>query len=398
MDAAPEGQPGPDASSSGNHNGSNPAGTPWELGRVVGRGPSHDPLAALRTPADPPFDVFLSGTVFLDIIFTGLGGPPASGTEIFTEGMGCSPGGVANLAIALSRLGLRTSLAAAFGHDVYGDFCWRTLAEQEAVDLSPSRKFPHWHSPVTVSLAYQADRSLITHSHEPPLTPDEMIKSQGLTSTRACFVDLGPEVEDWTRQAAADGARVFADVGWDPTERWSPALLERLSSCYAFLPNAPEALAYTRTDTPEAALARLGDLVPVAVVTRGSRGALAVDNETGEYADVPALPVEALDATGAGDVFAAGFVTSTLAGWPLLHRVRFANLCAALSVQHFGGSLSAPGWADIAAWWQVAKRVPGLGDVAKDYAFLNDVVPQDPVGAVRRATATIGFQTGGIEP
>ncbi|MGH3488645.1 MAG: PfkB family carbohydrate kinase, partial [Actinopolymorphaceae bacterium] len=287
---------------------------------------------------------------------------------------------------------------AAFGHDVYGDFCWRTLCEQEGVDLSTSRKFPHWHSPVTVSLAYQSDRSLITHAHEPPLSPDEMINCQGAANTRACFVDLGPEAEDWTQRAAADGARVFADVGWDPTEQWSSALLDRLSDCYAFLPNTPEALAYTRTTTPEDAVAKLGDLVPVAVVTRGSRGALAVDNETGERADVPALPVEALDTTGAGDVFAAGFVTSTLAGWPLLHRLRFANLCAALSVQHFGGSLSAPGWADIAGWWQVAKRVPGLGDVAKDYAFLDDVVPQAPVGAVRRASATIGFQTGGIEP
>jgi sugar/nucleoside kinase (ribokinase family) len=372
--------------------------TPWELGRVVGRGPSHDPLASIRTDADPTFDVFLSGTVFLDIIFTGLAGPPASGTEIFTEGMGCSPGGVANLAIALSRLGLRTSLAAAFGHDVYGEFCWRTLAEQEGVDLSHSRRFPNWHSPVTVSLAYQADRSLITHAHDPPVSADDMISCHPTIDARACFVDLGPEVAEWPRKAAAKGIRVFADVGWDPTERWSTEILERLSDCYAFLPNAREAQAYTRTDTPQAALARLADLVPVAVVTRGSQGALAIDNDTGEQADVPALPVEALDTTGAGDVFAAGFVTSTLAGWPLLYRLRFANLCAALSVQHFGGSLSAPGWADIAGWWQVAKRVPGLGVVAKEYAFLDDVVPQTPVGAVRRATATIGFQTDGVSP
>ena len=65
--------------------------------------------------------------------------------------MGSCPGGIANLAIAASRLGLRTSLAAAFGDDVYGDFCWRTLAEQEGIDLSLSRRFDDWHSPVTVS-------------------------------------------------------------------------------------------------------------------------------------------------------------------------------------------------------------------------------------------------------
>lgn len=374
--------------------------SPWELGGIVGSGPAHDPLAALRTPDDPLFDVFLSGTVFLDIIFTGMTAPPTPGTEVFTEGMGCSPGGIANLATALSRLGLRTSLAAAFGHDVYGEFCRRTLDDQEGVDLSRSRRFPHWHSPVTVSLASDTDRSMITHGHEAPISADEMIARNGAgpPRTRACFVDLAEEIEHWTEQAKSDGALVFADVGWDPSESWSEQVLENLASCHVFLPNAPEAMAYTRTDSADAAVRRLADIVPVAVVTRGSDGALAVDNETGEYADVPALPVEALDPTGAGDVFAAGFVTATLAGWPLLDRVRFANLCAALSVQHFGGSLSAPGWADIAAWWHVAKRVPGLGRVAKEYRFLESVVPDTPVGEVRRATATIGFEVGDIDP
>lgn len=353
--------------------------------------PGHDPLAALRGPGDPDFDVFVAGQVFLDIIFTGLGGLPAPGTEVMSDGMGSSPGGTANLAIALSRLGLRTALAAAFGHDVYGDFCWHTLAAQEGVDLTSSRKFDDWHSPVTVSLAYDGDRSMVTHGHRPPIPADEMIGTP--PSTRACFVDLRPELDTWVTEARKAGAVIFADVGWDPTEQWAPEVLESLRWCHAFLPNAPEATAYTRTDSPEAALARLSDIVPVVVITRGDRGALAVDGETGEYVDVPALPVRPLDATGAGDVFAAGFIAATLAQWPLLHRVRFANLTAALSVQHFGGSLSAPGWADIAAWWDVAKRVPGLGDVARDYAFFDDVVPQTSIGPVRRATATIGFQT-----
>lgn len=389
-----------DAESQASSRPNEASATSWELGGIVGRGPAHDPLAALRTPHDPEFDVFLSGTVFLDIIFTGLSGPPAGGTEVFSEGMGCSPGGIANLATAMSRLGLRTSLAAAFGHDVYGEFCRDTLAVQEGVDLSRSRRFPHWHSPVTVSLASHTDRSMITHAHEPPVGPDEMIAGNGSgpPGTRACFIDVAENVEQWTQKARSEGALLFADVGWDPSEQWSAQVLENLSACYAFLPNTPEAMAYTRTDSPEAAVRKLAEIVPVAVVTRGGDGALAIDGETGEYADVPALPVEALDPTGAGDVFGAGFVTATLAGWPLLDRLRFANLCAALSVQHFGGSLSAPGWADIAAWWQVAKRVPGLGKVAQEYRFLESVVPDTPVGEVRRATATIGFEVDDLEP
>ena len=81
-------------------------------------GTGFDPLAGRRAAADPACDVLLWGTVFLDIIFTGLPHLPAAGTEVWADGMGSSPGGIANLAVASSRLGLRTSLAAAFGDDV----------------------------------------------------------------------------------------------------------------------------------------------------------------------------------------------------------------------------------------------------------------------------------------
>ena len=138
-------------------------------------GTGFDPLAASRTPSSPTYDVLLSGTVFLDIIFTGMTQMPAAGSEVMADGMGSSPGGIANLAVAASRLGLRTSLAAAFGDDVYADFCWDALAEQELVDLSRSRRFEGWHSPVTVSMAVHHDRSMVTHAHRPPVTATELI-------------------------------------------------------------------------------------------------------------------------------------------------------------------------------------------------------------------------------
>src|SRR3954451_8764166 len=81
-----------------------------------------DPLAAARTADAPEFDLLLTGPVFLDIIFTGLEVMPAPGEEVWSEGMGSCPGGAANQAVAASRLGLRTTLATAFGDDVYGEF------------------------------------------------------------------------------------------------------------------------------------------------------------------------------------------------------------------------------------------------------------------------------------
>ncbi|MEV4759906.1 PfkB family carbohydrate kinase [Micromonospora sp. NPDC049559] len=361
--------------------------------------------------SDDRLDLFVAGTVYLDIIFTGLDAVPAPGTEVFTLGMGSCPGGIANLAVAASRLGLRTGLGTPLSSDVYGDFCWQTLKE-ENIDLSASRRFDDWHSPVTVSLAYDRDRSMVTHGHPAPLNADGLVGE--LPPARGAFLGLGHEPMPWVRRAREAGTLVFASVGWDSTATWPAEALAVLSDCYAFLPNSVEAMRYTRADTPREALHRLAERVPVVVVTCGSDGAMAVDSGTGETASALGVPVDALDPTGAGDVFGAGFATGTLAGWPLDRRLAFANLVAALSVQHFGGSLSAPGWGDIADWWRATRARAERhhaesteAEVARRYGFLDDVIPAGPMRTVRRATATIarlsdanvgGGATGAADP
>lgn len=360
-----------------------------------------DPLSALREPGDPATDVYLTGTVFLDIIFTGLDRAPVRGTESWARGMGSSPGGIANMATALARLGLRTTLAAAFGDDMYGDYCWDGLSNGEGIDLTPSRRVPGWHSPVTVSMAYEGERTMVSHGHRAP--PPEDAVPACPPPARAAVAALGRRghaegEHDWIAEAAASGTRIFADVGWDETGRWDPADLAGLRHCAAFLPNAAEAMHYTRASTAREAARKLADLVPLAVVTLGTEGACAVDSASGETAEVPALDVEALDPTGAGDVFVAGFVTGSLAGWPLTDRLAFASLCAALSVQEFGGSLSAPGWIEIAGWWAQAKAY--AGEVRSDrealsrYGFLEDLLPTATrPWPLRRAVPTIGFRS-----
>ncbi len=110
-------------------------------------------------------------------------------------------------------------------------------------------------------------------------------------------------------------------------------------------------MAYTRTPTTQEALYALADLVPLAVITSGSDGAMAIDATTGEECHVPALRVTELDPTVASDVFTASLVLGTLKGWPLADRLAFGNLCSGLALQQYGGSLAAPAWGDIADWW-----------------------------------------------
>ena len=231
--------------------------------------------------------------------------------------------------------------------------------------------------PVTASLAYHGDRALVTYGAPPPISADEMIGDP--PRSRAAIVHIGPEPAGWLEKALAQGSLVFADVGWDPSQKWAPAVLGQVALCHAFMPNADEAMSYTRTSRPLDALSRLGDLVPLAVITLGAGGAIAVDATSGESAAVPGLDLDVVDTTGAGDVFGASLVTATLAGWPLVERLRFANLAAALSVGRIGGAPAAPGWTGVARWWHSVRTGREHHDLRRDYAFLDSVVPHVPI-------------------
>src|SRR5260370_25235858 len=153
-----------------------------------------------------------------------------------------------------------------------------------------------------------------------------------------------------------------------------------------FLPNAVEAMAYPSTAPPEDALEALAPRCRTVVVKCGGRGAIA--GEDGVRAAAPALPVTALDPTGAGDVFAAGFVFGTLAGWPLEQRLRFANLCAGLSVRHYSGSLGAPCWGEIAPFGETAEVPP---ETLEEDAFIVPYIPDTDLAtdSVTRAEPTL---------
>ena len=356
-------------------------------------GSTWDPLAASRRDTDPPLDVITTGPLFFDLIFTGLPRLPEPGEELYSSGMGSCPGGIANLATATARLGLRTGLVAGFGDDAYGDWMWDVLAEDEHIDLTASRRFPRMHSAITVSMATAGDRAMVTHAHALPEPMNQALLTA--PAARAVAIDLHDVSAPW-QELHDRGALLFADVGFDESGRWDRSDLAPLRHCHAFSPNAVEAMGYTRTSRPSEAVRKLADLVPLAVVTDGVNGSFAIDATTNEEAFCPAVPVTAIDPTGAGDVFAASILLGTLAGWPLEVRLRFASLSASLAVRHFGGSLAAPGWGDIADWWRSVSGRAAEGDlraayVMRDYGFLASLVPTHSVHAVRRAEGTFAI-------
>ncbi|MGN6850485.1 MAG: adenosine kinase [Sphingomicrobium sp.] len=85
----------------------------------------------------------------------------------------------------------------------------------------------------------------------------------------------------------------------------------------------------------ETAVAEVAPRVETLVVTRSEDGALAIRN--GERAYVPAEPIDSLvDTTGAGDLFAAGFLLGTARGKSLEESLRLGAIAAAEVIQHYG--------------------------------------------------------------
>jgi sulfofructose kinase len=83
----------------------------------------------------------------------------------------------------------------------------------------------------------------------------------------------------------------------------------------------------------------------VLVVTMGEQGSSALEGD--RFYHEPAFKVHAVDTTGAGDVFRAGFVYGLLAGWPTLDVLKFANAAAAVSCTRLGAMGAAPTLADV---------------------------------------------------
>jgi sugar/nucleoside kinase (ribokinase family) len=355
----------------------------------------HDQVrtGTIPTFSDDDVDVVLGGSIFLDIVITDLPAAPSPGTEIWAGGMGTMPGGIANLAVASSRMGMKTRLVTQFGDDDYGRWLQRILGEQEGIDLSRARTASGEHSVVTVSIAYDGDRSMVTHGHPERMPVDGLIGNVSRSTALVGELKAASE-EPWWLGPAKAGSQMFAEIGWDSTGAWDPAILEGLDHCHAFMPNHVEAMNYTRESTPEAALAALARRVPLAIVTRGTEGAIAIDSLTGESANVPAISVKALDTTGAGDVFSTAVVLGTRSGWPLEQRLLFASLCSSLAVQRRGGSLGAPGWIDIKSWWNETQRraqsVPEAGELAKRYGFISELLVDRAFPVLNQAPATIG--------
>ncbi|CAN5283607.1 carbohydrate kinase family protein [soil metagenome] len=291
--------------------------------------------------------VAVVGDVFCDIIVRGVARLPDWGEETFGLEPALCPGGVANVAVGLARLGVPTVLLGRTrANDTIGSVLATELAKQEHLEVEWLRTSPS--TAITVALPHGGERAMISYvppAEDRPLAP--VVPWHGLD--RVTHLHVG----GWTegRDALADQAAVLEgahergmttslDVSWQQEPDLAARLRDLLGHVDLFVPNLAEACWVAGTTDAEEALVRLARIVPTVVVKLGGGGAMARSGDLVERVHGHEIPV--VDTTGAGDAFAAGYLHGHTRRWPLARSLALANACGALSVGRIGSSISVP--------------------------------------------------------
>ena len=276
------------------------------------------------------FDVVCVGVIYLDLTFAGLDRLPKSGEERWVDQLLLSPGGMANMAVGLSRLGLETALVSPLGNDVAGRYL-RELLEDEGIRcFGPTVS----QTAVTAVLPVDGDRTMVSYE---PQHEHLDIASAGVPGR--AVVRLLDQIVRVPAEAPTYAVTSHEQVHAAASGR-GPAAIPPV---HALIANEQEALALSAAQDPESAARMLSQSAGTAVVTLGARGALAACGAVLERVEAP--HVEVRDATGAGDLFAAAYVWADLQGRSLAERMRWASLYAALSLRQltaFAGAVRLP--------------------------------------------------------
>ena len=296
-----------------------------------------------------PYDVLIPGNYYCDIIFSGIPGFPALGTELFTDALTVVPGGIMNTVTGLTRLGTRVGWLGTLGNDFFSDFIAKT-AHTEGIDLSLIEFIDHPFKRVTVSLSYPNDRAFITYRDTAPeLLPKIYDALKQATFKHLHFTGLlideyVPELLDTCH---SKNIMISMDCQYREQTLELPLVKAILSRLDMFMPNAAEAQRLTKTESLEDAASILREIVPHLIIKDGVNGAHSWKQDV--YVHAPALRANPVDTTGAGDIFNAGFLAAHFQGKSTDDCLHWGNIAGALSLRGYGGCSTAPTKAELLA-------------------------------------------------
>ena len=311
--------------------------------------PGSRPGPARRAGGAQAFDVVVLGDLNPDLVLSGPDVEPSFGqAERLVEAADLTIGGSAAIfACGAARLGLRTAIVGVVGDDLFGRFMLDALSARD-VDTAAVAVDRSERTGLSVILSRPEDRAILTFPGAIAALRERHIDRDLLRGARHVHVasyflqpELGGSLAGLFQEARAAGASTSVDPNWDPRERWDGGLRELLRHTDVFLPNAQEALRISGRDAVGSAAAALAANGPLVAVKLGAGGAVAV---RGGYppATFALRPLGAIDTTGAGDSFDAGFVHGQLSGGTVEQSLSLACACGALSTRARGGTAAQP--------------------------------------------------------
>jgi ribokinase len=259
-------------------------------------------------------------------------------------------GQVATALASLSRLGVSCKFFGITGDDEAGSKIVESLIE-ENIDIRGLLKRPQSDSQVAFISVEQGTGKRTIFWKRPsagPLMPDEL-PDDFLDGSDFLLLDgLMTEASLFAAQRAREmGIPVILDAG-----RMRSGMIKLASKCDYVVASEEFAKEYTvdsASFSPEKVLVQMKPFgAKAATVTLGSRGSVTDCGD--EVFHVPAFKVNAVDTTGAGDVFHGGYIYGLLQNWDIKRVVRFASAFAALKCRKLGGRAGIPGLEEVEAF------------------------------------------------
>lgn len=289
-------------------------------------------------------EVVCLGIIVADIVGKPIDQWPERGKLVLVDRMETHVGGcAANTSIGLVRMGVAAACVGKVGHDGLGDFVVDVL-RRNSVDTSRIVRSDTAATSATMVFVHSDGERSFLHcvGANGTLQVEEIDRDfccqPKVLHVAGALLMPGFDGEPTSRilKAAKEaGVITCLDTAWDFTGKWLATLQPCLSHVDYFVPSIEEARMLTgRQEPADIARALLDYGIQVAALKMGEAGCYvrSADCEL----RIPSFVVDTVDATGAGDAFAAGFLAGLVKGWDLEQTGRLANAVGAACVTALG--------------------------------------------------------------
>ena len=262
-------------------------------------------------------------------------------------------GDAANVAVALSRLGADAMLSSPIGKDMYGEFVLRRLKE-EGVDTRGLKEYPSLGTGIShILIEPNGERHFLVHRKildemDYSCVNEGLIAESDIVYMGSCMalnaMDSGG-TEKLFKKAKSLGKITITDFKGNGEMRgdyWLKQLDGVLRNCDILAPSLVEVRALAgKSELPEIREALSGYGIKTLIVKLGEEGCYLTDFKD-EWMIPTFTEFKAVDATGAGDSFVAGYIRGILEGWDHKTAARFASCVASHNVTKVGATAGVP--------------------------------------------------------